>query len=202
MPTFFQQLIATVLAFVTPQKKVEQPPSPASTTAPAKPVPPLNSDLQAEIRSERPFSLAEAIGREGGSFLKGESAIPRPLRAIATINQFLSTYLTNPSDALATTLSTWASQDIRVSRQLDTPLTALSQILDSLLSEPATFCEFARQVAIAHSQLTGDRPHFQQPGKPPHPDAEHTHASIRQALSDLQHQLQTKLNKPALSRPD
>ncbi|MEL6602242.1 MAG: hypothetical protein AAFP20_03325 [Cyanobacteria bacterium J06614_10] len=200
MPTFFHQLIATVLAFVIPPKKVEQPPS-ASETATAKPVTPLSSDLQAEIRSERPFSLAEAIGREGGSFLKGESTIPRPLRAIAAINQFLSTHLTAPSDALATTLSTWASQDIRVSRQLDTPLTALSQILDSLLSEPATFCEFARQVAIAHSQLTGDRPHFQQPGKPPHPDAEHTHDSIRQTLSDLQHQLQIELNQTALPAP-
>ncbi|MEL6456263.1 MAG: hypothetical protein AAFQ40_16315, partial [Cyanobacteria bacterium J06623_5] len=86
----------------------------------------------------------------------------------------------------------------RVSRQLDTPLTALAQILDSLLNEPATFCEFARQVAIAHSKLTGDRPHFQQIGKPPHPDAEHTHSSIRKALLELQRELQTQLSLTAI----
>ncbi len=35
----------------------------------------LPPDLQREIRAERKFSLGEAIGREGGSFLKGSQAM-------------------------------------------------------------------------------------------------------------------------------
>lgn len=138
--------------------------------------------LQQEIRQGREFSLAEAIGREGGSFMKGESTVPRPLRATNAIKQFIDSQLADTSSAFATTLFDWASNDIRVSRQLDTPLVALDQILESLLNEPTTFYEFARQVAIAHSTITGDRPHFQQPGEPPHPDASNTHDSITAAL--------------------
>lgn len=141
--------------------------------------------LQQEIRQERKFSLAEAIAREGGSFLKGESTIPRPLRANNAIKQFINIQLADPSSAFSTTLFAWASNDIRVSRQLDTPLVALTQILESLLDEPTSFYEFARRVAIAHADLTGERPYFQQPGQPPHPDADYTHASIRAQLLEM-----------------
>ncbi len=151
-------------------------------------------DLQREIRAERKFSLAEAIGREGGSFMKGESAIPRPLRARTELDRFITAYLHEPTGALATTLYTWASDDIRVSRQLDTPLVALAQILESLLAEPTTFSEFARRVAIAHSRLTGDRPHFQQFGQPAPADVEHTHQSITLALTALHDRLLDQLN--------
>ncbi|MGD1867380.1 MAG: hypothetical protein ACFB0D_22755 [Phormidesmis sp.] len=145
----------------------------------------LDSELQREIRKGRKFSLAEAIGREGGSFMKGESAVPRPVRANNAIKQFLDSQLIDTSSAFATTLFTWAKADIRVSRQLDTPLVALAQILESLLSEPTTFYEFYRQVAIAQATITGDRPHFQQPGEPPHPEADYSHKLIRTQLLEL-----------------
>ncbi len=128
--------------------------------------------------------------------MKGESTVPRPLRATAKINRFILKYLANPNtSALSTALQSWVSQDIRVSRQLDTPLIALAQITASILAEPTTFHEFARQVAIAQGKLTGDRPYFQRPDTAPHPDADCTHQSIRtelvallQALHDQQPQ--------------
>ena len=169
-------------------KKVAPPYKPGSAVRAAVDTS-LPSTLEREIRMERKFSLAEAIGREGGSFMKGESTIPRPLRAIAQINQFITTHLGDPTGALSTTLQTWACHDIRLSRQLDTPLVALDQIVTGLILEPTTFCEFARQVAIAQSKLTGDRPYFQLLDQPPHPDADYTHASIRAELTDLQQHL-------------
>jgi len=147
--------------------------------------------LEAEIRAARKFSLADAIGKEGGSFLKSSAAIPRPLRATNAINQFIQTCAAEPTGALSTTLQQWASQDIGLSRQLDTPLKALADILSGLLREPTTFCEFARQVAIAHAQLTGDRPYFQLRDQPPHPDADYTHDAIRAELKRLLQQLQS-----------
>lgn len=151
----------------------------------------LHQDLQREIRQGRKFSLAEAIGREGGSFMKGESAIPRPVRAANAIKQYLNSQLVDPSSAFATTLFTWVTADIRVSRQLDTPLVALEQILESLLNESTTFYEFSRQVAIAQSHITGNRPHFQQPGRPPLPHADYTHESIKELMSELLQPLTT-----------
>ncbi|MEL6139363.1 MAG: hypothetical protein AAFR42_18400 [Cyanobacteria bacterium J06628_6] len=38
----------------------------------------------------RKFELADAIAREGANFLKGDDSIPRPLRAMAQVNQFIS----------------------------------------------------------------------------------------------------------------
>lgn len=141
--------------------------------------------IEKEIRAGRKFSMAEAIGREGGSFMKGESAVPRPLRAANEIKQFIATHSSDPTGILASELYLWATADIRVSRQLDTPLVALAQIVESLLNESTIFYEFARQMAIAQSKLTGDRPYFQQPNQPPHPDADYTHQTIRQYLSEM-----------------
>ena len=45
--------------------------------------------IQREILAGRKFSLAEAIGRERGSFLKGYSPVPKQVQAIAEINAFI-----------------------------------------------------------------------------------------------------------------
>ncbi len=188
----FQDALARTLAYFglgVPSRRLRHPTSPTLPESPPS-APDSQKEIQREIRAGRQFSIAEAIAREGGSFMKGESTIPRPLRAIAEIKQFLGTHLNEPAGALCTTLHSWASGDIRLSRQLDTPLIALAQIITSILAEPTTFEEFARQVAIAHSQITGDRPQFQQPGQPPDPAAAHTHQSIQTELSALLQQLQ------------
>ncbi len=179
MPSFFQQLLAYLGFNSRPARSSRsQPPSSCAT---ALPVSPLTDALQAEIRAQRKFSLAEAIGREGGSFMKGESLVPRPLRATTTLNQFIVAHLKDPTGALSTTLQAWAKDDIRLTRQLDTPLVALTQLTENLLDEPIIFAEFARQVAIAHSQLTGERAIFAQ---------EITHDPIRDELLSLLAQLQ------------
>ena len=146
-----------------------------------------------EIRASRQFSIAEAIGREGGSFLKGESSIPRPVRAAAAVQQFINTHSIQPTGVLSTTLCTWVCNDIRLSRQLDTPLVALLQVVDSLLLGSTAFVEFGRQVAIAHSKETGDRPYFQAINQPPHPDAHYSHHRIKTELAQLQTILQAHL---------
>ncbi len=48
-----------------------------------------NLAIQREILAGRKFSLAEAIGREGGSFLKGDSPVPKQAQATAEINAFI-----------------------------------------------------------------------------------------------------------------
>lgn len=194
MLIFWQKVVAYFRSAIPP--KSEQPSAGTARTAKRKSAnenADKNQDtceIQREIRAGRKFSLAEAIGREGGSFMKGESTIPRPLKAKNEIQQFLNSHINKPTSALATTLFTWVTDDIRVSRQLDTPLIALTQILESMLAEPTTFCEFARQVAIAQSKLTGDRPYFQLLGQPSNPDADYTHTIIKAELSSLLNKLE------------
>ncbi|ELS04501.1 hypothetical protein Xen7305DRAFT_00042350 [Xenococcus sp. PCC 7305] len=141
--------------------------------------------IQREILSGRKFSLAEAIGREGGSFLKGDSPVPKQLQAIAEINSFVKKNLSDPSGALVVVLSTWVKTDLRVVENLDSPLVALRQILSSLIDNQNLLYEFVRQVDFRWGQIYDERPYFQQPGQAAHPNDEYTHESVRLQLIEL-----------------
>ncbi|MGP1373290.1 MAG: hypothetical protein ACTS3T_10705 [Almyronema sp.] len=154
--------------------------------------PPPDLALQQEILANRPFSLAEAIGREGGDFLKGECLVPRPLRAIARLNLFIDQHLCDQPGALHRVLQTWIKTDVHISQHLDTPLVALEKILASILDNPYVFNEFARQVNVQWGTLYDEIPRFQQPGQPPHPETAYPHQLIRQKLIDLQTRLQAE----------
>ncbi len=153
-------------------------------------------DVQKDIRSGRPFSLAEVIGREGGSFLKGESPIPPLLQAVAIIHCFIDQHLCDSTGAVQMTLQNWVKSDEgRISQHLNSPLNALKGILEDItnLTKPSTLYEFVRQVDVRWGQIYGERPHFQQPGQPPHPDDEYTHESVHQQLIELLNLLETEL---------
>ena len=145
--------------------------------------------LQQDILESRPYSLAEAIGREGGTFLKGESTVPKLVQVITEINTFIDRHLQDPPAALQAILHQWVKGDPRVSQYKATPLVALAEILQSLIERPHLLYELVRQVDIKWGQMYGERPHFQQPGQAPHPDDEYTHESVHQSLLDLQAKL-------------
>ncbi len=156
--------------------------------------------LQQDILRDRPFSIAEAIGREGGTFLKGESTVPKLVQVITTINTFIDRNLRDPSAALQAILHQWVKADPRVSQYKETPLNALEAILNSILANSNLLYELVRQVDIKWGQMYGERPYFQQPGQPPHPNDEYTHESVRQDLENLLVRLKNhqKLLNPSL----
>ncbi|MEL6322463.1 MAG: hypothetical protein AAFQ57_17745 [Cyanobacteria bacterium J06626_14] len=145
-----------------------------------------DSGLQQEIRRGRPFSLAEAIGREGGEFLKGYSPVPRLVQARRIVIVFISRHLEDRAGALQAILIHWVeSDDAGLSQHIDQPLEALISILDAVLQTPATLHELTRQVAVKWGQMSDERPHFQIPGEPAHPDAEYSHESIHRTLTQF-----------------
>jgi hypothetical protein len=145
-----------------------------------------NCVIQQEILAGRQFSLAEVIGREGGSFLKGESPIPRLLQAKAEINLFIDRNLIDSSGALKAVLQAMVANDeTHVSRHLNLPLNALHELLQMLIRNPQIFYELVKQVDIKWGQIFGERPYFQQPGQAPHPDDEYTHESVHQQIVQL-----------------
>lgn len=145
--------------------------------------------LLKDIIESRPYSLAEAIGREGGTFLKGESTVPKLVQVITAINTFIDRNLIDPSAALQAILHQWVKGDPRVSEYKQTPLVALEKILQSVIDNPHLLYELVRQVDIKWGQMYGERPYFQQPGQVPHPNDEYTHESVRKDLLDLQTKL-------------
>lgn len=157
------------------------------TTKPAnEPEPEIQYDIQKELLGERQFSLADAIGREGGGFMKGESPIPRLLQAKAEINLFIDRHLVDSAGTLKAALQTLVTtDDVCISRYLNSPLEGLRELLELMVHHPQFLYEFVKQVDIQWGQEFGERPHFQQPGQPPHPDDEYSHESVHQQLVKL-----------------
>ncbi|MGB3533290.1 MAG: hypothetical protein WBA13_07210 [Microcoleaceae cyanobacterium] len=138
------------------------------------------------IQGRREFTLADMIAREGGSFMKGESPIPPLKQAQTEINTFITQNLPDVSGALQAVLHRWVLEDTaRVSHHFDAPLQALLGLLESILDNPSILYELVRQVDMLWGEMNGERPHFQQPGHPPHPDDEYSHESVQQQLSEL-----------------
>lgn len=146
--------------------------------------------LQQEILRGRKFTLADVIGREGGSFLKGESPVPKLVQAIAEIDNFVCHTLSDPSGSLYGVLQQWIeSYDDQISHHLDDPLVALEEILEMILENRELLYELVRQVDIKWGQMNDERPHFQRPGQLADPDDEYTHESVDRSLRDLLDQL-------------
>ncbi len=137
-----------------------------------------------ELRG-RPFTLADAIGKAGAGLLKGDAAVPRPLRARALLDGFVDSHLVDGPGALRIVLKQVVREDLRVSRSFDVPMVAFEGILREVVAEPEVLYELARRVAVVWGELYGERPYFQVPGGEAHPDAEYCHGSVREALAGL-----------------
>jgi len=143
-------------------------------------------ELQRDILSGRKFSLADVIGKEGGSFLKGESPVPPLMQAVTEINAFIASRLGDSSGALQAVLQDWVKNDqAKVSSYLNSPMLALRLIIEELLNNDELYYEFVRQVDFKWGQIYGERPYFQRPGQPAHPQDEYTHQSVKERLVGL-----------------
>ncbi|RZM77289.1 hypothetical protein [Leptolyngbya iicbica] len=146
----------------------------------------IDRAIEQEIRQGRKFTLADAISQEGSDFLKGESPIPKLVQVKNAIKQFVGLHLQDSSGALqATLLTVIQADDVICSRHFETPLQALAEMLQPLLSHDVHLREFVRQVDMRWGHMYDERPHFERPGHPPHPDDEYTIASVRSQLQAL-----------------
>ncbi|MDJ0517311.1 MAG: hypothetical protein QNJ74_14035 [Trichodesmium sp. MO_231.B1] len=141
----------------------------------------------------REFTLADVIGQEGGAFMKGESPVPKLVQVKTEINTLISQNLQDVSGVLQAVLYRWVEEDTaRISKHLDAPLQALLGLLKSILENPPILYELVRQVDMLWGEINNERPYFQRPGQPPHPDDEYTHESVYQQLVELTFCLNSK----------
>lgn len=139
-----------------------------------------------DIRSGQKFTLAGAIGRKGGTLLKGGPVVPELTRAVTAINSFIMEKLSDASGALRSVLITIVKDDIEtVSAHVETPLKALEVILDRYISNAHLLEELVRRVDFNWGRMNLEKPHFQKDGEDPHPDDEYTLASVKKQLKTL-----------------
>ncbi|MGK7922626.1 MAG: hypothetical protein AB4080_21740 [Trichodesmium sp.] len=146
----------------------------------------LEEEIRLEVLRGREFTLADVIGQEGGSFMKGESPVPKLVQVKNEINNLISQNLHDISGILQAVLYRWVDEDTaRISKHLDAPLAALLGLLNSILENPPILYELVRQVDMLWGEMNSERPYFQRPGQQPHPDDEYTHESVYQQLVEL-----------------
>ncbi|MCW7753921.1 hypothetical protein OOT00_07980 [Desulfobotulus sp. H1] len=142
--------------------------------------------LQQEIRNNRKFSMAEAIGREGGHFMKGHNPVPAIDRLVAKLNDFIRDHTRDTSRVLISVLQEKVKNNsLSLSEQSEKPFTFLHGLIRSYLDYPERLYELTRQADIKWGQINNEKPYFQKPGDPPHPEDEYSHESVAARLTDL-----------------
>jgi hypothetical protein len=155
-----------------------------------KPRSQTDAKLEREIRERRKFTLEEAIGRLAGpGAMKGESPVARMQQAEFEIGSWLRTHLADAGGALEVVLHRRVKGSELLLNNFDQPLVVLAGYCQQLLDSEYRLKEFVRDADIEWGRAMNERPHFEQEGKPPHPDDNYTVESVRRTLSDLIKQL-------------
>ncbi len=155
---------------------------------------PKDAEIEREIRSGRKFSLAEAIGRIGGSgVLKGASPVTQKRQAELEIERYLESHLVDGEGALEVVLFRRAREsEILFKMGYEQPLVALALFCERILGSEGLLQDFVNDVDAEWGRIYLQRPHFQKDGRPPHPDDKYTFSSVRVSLSGLLEKLRAE----------
>jgi hypothetical protein len=147
-------------------------------------------ELEREIRKERKFTLAEAIGRLAGpGAMKGESPVTRMQQAEIEIASWIRSHLADAGGALQVVLHRHVKGSELLLNNFDQPLVVLASFCQRVLDSDYLVEELVRDADIEWGRVMGERPYFEKEGSPRHPDDPYTVESVRNALSGLLKQL-------------
>jgi hypothetical protein len=145
-----------------------------------------DADLEREIRKERKFSLAEAIGRLAGpGMMKGVSPITGKEQSAAEIEGYLGRHLIDAGEVLPLVLLRRIKESELLLKHFDQPLFVLASYIQRVLDSEYLLKELVRETDIEWGRTLGEQPHFEKEGCPPDPDDPYTIASVRATLSRL-----------------
>ena len=145
-----------------------------------------DAELEREIRKERKFSLAEAIGRLAGpGMMKGVSPVSRKQQSEAEIEAYLNRHLVDAGGVLMGVVLRGVKESEPLLHNLDQPLVVLARCVRHVLDSEYLLKELVREADVEWGRVFGIRPYFEKEGCPPHPDDPYTIESVRLALSDL-----------------
>jgi hypothetical protein len=149
-----------------------------------------DADLEREIRAQRKFSLAEAIGRMAGpGMMKGVSPVTRKEQAVAEIQEYLDRHLVDAAGVLPVVLLRQVRESELLLKSFEQPLVALAGYLRQLLDSEYRLKELVREADVEWGHVFDERPCFERDGCQPAPDDPYTLASVRAALTRLVEEL-------------
>ena len=148
-----------------------------------------NKEIEREIRTNRKFSLNDAIGQiAGGDFMKGGSPVTRKRQAELEIDEYLRLHLVDSGGVLRSVLFRQLGESL-LNRDYEQPLAALAEYIGRILASEELLEEFVREADAEWGRVQNERPYFQLPSRPPHPDDPYTIDSVRLALFQLRERL-------------
>src|SRR5262245_22926414 len=118
-----------------------------------------DADLEREIRAERKFSLAEAIGRLAGpGAMKGASPITRKRQAEAELQEYLSRHLADSGGVLRGIVHRRVVENELLLSNLDQPLVVLAALVGQVLESDFLLKDLVREADSEWGRISGERP--------------------------------------------
>jgi hypothetical protein len=148
-----------------------------------------NEAIERDIRTNRKFSLSQAIGQmAGGDLMKGGSPVTRKRQAELELDEYLRRNMVDSGGVLRSVLVRHLGESLLIS-DYDQPLAALAEYIRRILASEHLLEEFVRETDAEWGRVHEERPYFRAPGRPPHRDDPYTIDSVRLALSQLRERL-------------
>jgi hypothetical protein len=145
-----------------------------------------DAELEREIRKERKFTLAEAIGQMAGpGAMKGASPITRMHQAAVEIENWLRHNMPGGNGELEVVLLRDISASELLLKNFNQPLVVLAAYCQQVLHSDVRLRELVRETDVEWGRVLGERPHFDKEGVPPDPDDPYTVESVRNTLTGL-----------------
>jgi len=142
-----------------------------------------DAELEREIRKDRKFTPAEAIGRLAGpGAMKGESPVARLQQAGVEIESWLRSHLADSGGALRAVLHRDVAGSELLLNNFDQPLVVLAGYCHRVLDSDYLLEELVRDADVEWGRVMGERPYFETEGSPRHPDDPYTVESVRKTL--------------------
>ncbi len=145
-----------------------------------------DQNIENDIRLRQSFSIAGAISREGGDFLKGGSPVPLVVQAQTSAKNWLRENLHDTDGALLSILFERVNDHLELfAEDPDHPLEILKKQLLEYVNSEGLLIELVRKTDVKYGQIMNERPIFQKAGEPGRIDDPYTHEGVKETLLEL-----------------
>ena len=118
-----------------------------------------DAELEREIRQERKFTLAEAMGRIAGpGAMKGESPVTHLQQAVAEIQEYLDRHLVDAAGVLSGVLLRQVRESELLLKSFEQPLVALVGYVQHVLGCEYALKELVREADVEWGRVFDERP--------------------------------------------
>ena len=149
-----------------------------------------DAELEREIRKERKFTLAGAIGRMAGpGAMKGVSPVTRQQEAMVEIENWLRHNMLAGDGELQVVLLRRIRESELLLNNYDQPLAVLAAYCQQILDSDYRLKELVGEADVEWGRVNSERPYFETERSRPNPDDPYTLESVRKTLAGFIEQL-------------